>query len=149
MNYSDSIKALITNYHLLNPSIEKENIEIEIYDKKTMKLNFENRFTKYFNFPKDIEIIEIKNTDEIYKYIKFLDYDLNYKKGYMIYKDAYVFSIEHPDGEEACCASGKITDIYDFEFEHNISTNQGSSGCPIFLLTNNINFVNVIGIHKH
>ena len=28
MNYSDSLKCLITNYHVINPSLENENIEI-------------------------------------------------------------------------------------------------------------------------
>ena len=34
MNYSDSLKFLITNYHVINPSAENRNIEIEIYNKK-------------------------------------------------------------------------------------------------------------------
>ena len=36
----------------------------------------------------------------------------------------------------------------DYEFEHNIPTDSGSSGCPIILLNNNINLCQVIGIHK-
>ena len=34
LNYSDSLKCLLTNYHVINPSVEKENIEIEIHNKK-------------------------------------------------------------------------------------------------------------------
>ena len=34
MNYSNSLKYLMTNYHVINPSVENENIEIEIYNKK-------------------------------------------------------------------------------------------------------------------
>ena len=34
MNYSDSLKCLITNYHVINPSAENRNIEIEIHNKK-------------------------------------------------------------------------------------------------------------------
>ena len=60
LNYSEQVKYLITCYHIINPSIENENIEIEIYNNKKMKLNVKNRFTKYFNKPKDITIIEIK-----------------------------------------------------------------------------------------
>ena len=67
----------------------------------------------------------------------------------MIYKDADVFSIEHPCGEDAECASGKIIKIYDYEFDHNIPTDNGSSGCPILLWTKNINFVKIIGIQKN
>ena len=29
MNYSDSLKCLLTNYHVINPSLENENIKIE------------------------------------------------------------------------------------------------------------------------
>ena len=77
MNYSDSLKCLITNYHVINPSLENENIEIEIHNKKTMKLNFNNRYTKYLERPKDIAMIEIKEEDKIYKDIIFLIYDFN------------------------------------------------------------------------
>ena len=39
MNYSDSLKCLVTNYHVINPSLENENIEIEIHNKNKIKLN--------------------------------------------------------------------------------------------------------------
>ena len=47
MNYSDSLKCLMTNYHVINSNVENENIEIEIHNKKIMKLKFKNRYTKY------------------------------------------------------------------------------------------------------
>ena len=149
MNYSDSLKCLMTNYHVINPGVEKENIEIEIHNNKKMKLKFENRKTKYLKRPEDIAMIEIKESDEIYKYISFLDYDLNCTKSrYSKYKGQDVFSIEHPYGEDASSASGTIVEVYENTFDHNISTDSGSSGCPIILLTNNINLLQVIGIHK-
>ena len=149
LNYSDDIKYLITCYHVINQDLEKNNIIIEIYNHKKMKLNFINRYTKYIDKPRDIAIIEIKKTDEIYKDIEFLDYDLNYiNKGYIAYKNADIFSIEHPYGDDASCASGKIINIYEYEFDHDIPTDFGSSGCPILLLNNNINLIGVIGIHK-
>ena len=58
------------------------------------------------------------------------------------------FQFTHPYGEDASCASGTIVNIYESEFDHNISTDNGSSGCPIILLNNNINLIQVIGIHK-
>ena len=150
MNYSDSLKCLLTNYHVINPSVEKENIEIEIHNKKKMKLKFDNRLTKYLEEQKDIAMIEIKESDEIYNDIEFLDYDYNcVRKKYSIYKNADIFSIEHPLGYDASCASGIIINTYEYEFDHNISTDNGSSGCPILLLNNNINFIQVIGIHKN
>ena len=149
LNYSNSIKYLITNYHIINPSLEHENITIEIHNKEKMKLNFKNRKTKYLKKPKDIAMIEIKESDNIYKDIEFLDYDNNYiNKGYIIYENVDIFSIEHPYGDDALCASGKIININEYEFDHDISTDNGSSGCPIILLNNNINSIQVIGIHK-
>ena len=79
MNYSDTLKCLMTCYHVINPSLEKENIVIEIHNQKKMKLKFNNRYTKYMDKP-DIAMIEIKESDEIYKDIEFLDYYSNYKK---------------------------------------------------------------------
>ena len=140
--YSDSMKCLMTNYHVLNPSLENKNIEIELYNKKKMKLKFNNRVTKYMKRPKDIAMIEIKESDEIYKDIEFLDYDLNYtKNGYSIYKNVDVFSVDNPNGKDASFASGRIINIYEYEFDHNIPTDNGSSGCPIILLNNNINLI--------
>ena len=149
MNYSDSLKCLMTNYHIINPNVENEDIEIEIYNKKAMKLKFDNRFTSYLEKPKDIAIIEIKKSDEIYNSIIFLDYDYNCcKTRYSLYKGQDVFSVQHPYGKEAACASGKIINIYEYTFDHDISTDNGSSGCPIILLNDNINLIQVIGIHK-
>ena len=151
LNYSDSQKYLITNCHVINPSLDFEKIEINIWNNNKMKLDLNNRFIKSTDEQKDITIIEIKKTDEIYEDIKFLDYDNNYIKGYEIYNDVDIFSIGHPLGEDASCASGKIRNIYSdkpYEFQHDISTDYGSSGSPILLNNNNINFVKVIGIHK-
>ena len=148
MNYSDTIKCLMTCYHVINPYLEYQNIIIEIHNKKTMNLKFDNRFTKYLGLPKDIAMIEIKESDEIFDDIEFLDYDSNYTKGYSIYKDQYVFTIEHPLGNSASTAGGTILAVGDCEFIHDISTDHGSSGCPIILSNDNINLIQVIGIHK-
>ena len=92
----------------------------------------------------------MKLSDDIYKYIEFLDYDINYNRyGYIIYENADIFSIEHPYGEDAQCGSGKIIKINNYEFTHTIPTDVGSSRSPILLLNNNINLVKVIGIHKY
>ena len=45
-----------------------------------MKLKLNNRFTKYINKIKDILIIELKKSDEMFKDIEFFGYVLNYKK---------------------------------------------------------------------
>ena len=149
MNISDSVKFLITNYHIINNEAINKNIEIEIWNEKKMKLNFNNRKYKFFGRDKDITLIELKVSDEIYKYIDFLDYDIKFiNYGYKIYKDEDVFTIEHPIGSDSSCGSGKILKVENWEFEHTIPTEEGSSGCPILLLRNDINSVKVIGIHK-
>ena len=141
-------KFLITNYHNISPEIINNVIEIELYNNKKMKLNFENRFIKYFPPPKDITIIEIMPYDEIYNDIEFLNYDLNYINGYEIYQNVDVFIIGFPLGKNASCSSGRINEIDEFEFFHSISTEKGSSGSPVILLNENINLIQVIGIHK-
>ena len=67
MKYSDSLKLFITNYHVIFPSLINNNIEIEIWNNKKIKLNLIGRYIKYLELPKDITAIEIKTIDEIYK----------------------------------------------------------------------------------
>ena len=83
-----------------------------------------------------------------YLLIEFLNYGFDYKKGHEIYKDADIFTIEHPLGKNAACASAKIIAIYNNEFSHTIPTNYGSSGCLIIPLHDNLNSIQVKGIHK-
>ena len=95
MKVSDAKKYLITSYHILSKNNINDDIEIEKYNQKTVKLNLNNRKIEYIPQPKDISIIEIKNNDEIYNDILFLDYDSNYNKGYKnIYQNARIFLIE-------------------------------------------------------
>ena len=148
MKISKSLKFIFTNYHVINKDLINDYIELEIYNKKNMLINLKQCNIKYFE-KQDVTIIEIKEEDKIYKDIKFLDYDSNYKeKGYNIYEGVDVFSLEHPSGGNVSCASGKILYTDNYEFTHSISTESGSSGSPIILLNNNINLIFVIGIHK-
>jgi hypothetical protein len=78
MKFSDSLKLLITNYHVIFPDLKNINIQIEIWNKIKMILNLKGRYIRFMKLPKDITAIEIKETDEIYKYIQFLNYDFNY-----------------------------------------------------------------------
>ena len=145
MEISDSLKFLITNYHVLNPQLINKNIQIELFNKKVIILNLDEYKVIYMKKPKDISAIKLKDSDDIYKDIEFLNYDLNYLKyGYKIYNNIDVFS-----GNNSKFASGKIFNINDYEFDHNIDTYEGSSGCPIILNNNNINLLQVIGIHKN
>ena len=144
------LQYLITNYHVINQDIKNYNIQVQIWNQKYFNLTLKDRFFQYFEKPKDITVIEIKDSDYLFEDIEFLGYDSNYmQNGYYIYKDLDVFSIEHPFGEDAASASGKIIEINGYEFNHSISTEKGSSGCPILINNNNINLVQVIGIHKN
>ena len=148
MNLTDSDKYLITNYDIISKEMINENIEIEIYDNKKINLSLHERDIQYFPKKKNITIIQIKKEDEIYNNVEFLYYDMNYINGYDIYKDVYIYSIGHPDGENASYERGKIINIKDYEFNFNIPIDKCSAGCPIILLDNNINLIQVIGIHK-
>ena len=80
--------------------------------------------------------------------IEFLDYDQNYiNKGYSIYKNSYVFCFDYKENKPLG-TSGKVKNIInDYEFENDIDITSDSIGYPIILLNNNINNINVIGIH--
>ena len=145
-NY-DSKNYLVTKYEFLNPDVINQDIEIEIYNQKKMKFDFNNPFIKYIPEPKGITIIEINNNDEIFTDIKPLECDLNYVNGYYIYKDKEVFSTELPL-EKSHHLSGKVEKINNFEFEHNIPIDNILPGSPIILKNNDINLIRVIGIQK-
>ena len=139
----NSFKCIMTNYHVIS-EINKV-INIQIYNNKNININLNNRNIKYYN-NLDITIIEIKESYEILKYIEFLDYDLNYIKGYEQYKNIDIFTLQYLEKEGICAASGNIIDILGnkYEFTHNIYTEYGSSGSPIILF----NTLKVIGMHR-
>ena len=150
MKFSNSLDYPITNHYLTGSDIEYENIELEIWNNKIMNLSYPNRYRNIIqNQLIDITIVEIKNSDSIYKDIEFLIYDSDYLTGYEIYKNVDVFTIQYPNGQDASCAYGKILNINGYEFDHNIPTENDSTGCPIILLNNNINLFQIIGIHNN
>ena len=142
MKVSDNLKYLITCHHIINQEMNNKNIELEIWNKKIMKLTFDERF-KYFQKPLDITAIEIKEKDNIYEDVIFLDCDSNNIKGYSIYKNEDIFSICYHNGEQKF-PLGNILDINDYEFLHDTNLGVGSSGSPMISLNN----FKVIGIHR-
>lgn len=149
MKVDDSKKYLVTVNHLI-PKQDEPNriIELELYNKKIINLDLNVRENKFLP-EKDITLIEVKDSYNISKDVKFLFYDTNYIYGYKIYKDAYVFSIfNEGDEDKLSYGIGKIFGIHKFEFEHNISTMAGSSGIPIILLNKDSKEIPVIGIHS-
>lgn len=142
-------ECLLTNNHVINEKFvnSKSIIKIEINNNSQyqIKLDDSNRFIKYFQRPIDITIIQIIDSDTFKKDIDFFYYDLNYIIGYEQYLNIDIFIIQHPLGGEAEYACGKITKIFNnFEFEHTVDTDFGSSGSPIILNES----LKVIGIHK-
>ena len=139
-NYS---KFLITNYHNLNENLNNKIITIEIYNKETIQIIFDSKYCSFYE-DIDITILEIKDNYELIKDIDFLDYDLDYKKGYEQYLNKDLFILQYPKNEIEI-ASGKIIEILNNnEFKHNLDVEIGSSGSPIILKSS----LKVIGIHK-
>ena len=150
INISDnSLKCLITNYHIISEKIKE--IQIEIYNKKNINLilDVNNRFIQYFDEPLDITVIQINDKEwDIIQNAEFLDLDMNYITGYEQYIGSYIFALGYPYGDEIVEGSGKITNIKkSYEFEHNIPTDKGCSGSPIILL-NYSKVIKIIGVHK-
>ena len=137
-----NVNYLITCYHVVNS--KKKKFDIEIWNKKIFNFELKNRYIEYFEEPLDITVIELKNSDEFVNYIDYLDYDLNYIKGYSQYKYINIFNIGYPKGLNSVAESGLIEKIIDIEFYHDINTEKGSSGSPIILF----NTLKVIGVHK-
>jgi hypothetical protein len=134
-------KYLLTSYHIIDSN--KLDINIELLNKKIIKLDLLSRNVAFFLDPIDITIIEIKDSDIFIKDINFLDYDFNYIKGIQQYNDEDILNIGYPNNKMSI-TSGKIYNIMNNEFFYKIYTKFGSSGSPIISLKTSL----VIGIHK-
>ena len=145
---SDSKKYLITNNSIISVNGINENIEIELYNNKKMKLNINDRRIKFLPSPKNITFIEIKNNDEIYNDILFLDYNRNSNKEYRYYKDKEIFVLYFSKEGLIQFDIGIIILVSGYEFDCNIPNNKKYDGSPIFLFNANINLIKAIGIYK-
>lgn len=144
---------LVTAYHVIPlPMIEsKKTIEIicETEDiKKEIVLDPVERV--YYCFPeKDITIIEIINKDQLIGRIKPLEIDENCRPStYEDYLNKDIFIMHHPKGDDLECNSGKIVMVQEpnnYEFQHTLDTEEGSSGSPILMFEDEI--PKVIGMH--
>lgn len=145
-NFGESKKYVITNYHIIYDSMVNDKIELKIYNGKKISIKLKEHDIKFC--PKlDITLLEINNIGKIFTDIRYLHCDLNYKKIYKIYKEIFIFRIGYPQREEISFNYGEIININHFKFDHNIQNEMGQSGCPIMILNNNINIIEVIGIH--
>ena len=85
----DSFRCLITNYHVISEELEDKYIELELCNKKVVKLLLDknSRIISFFKRPKDITVIQINDQDiDIIENVDFLNYDMNYLNGYDIYE---------------------------------------------------------------
>ena len=146
MRISDSQVYLITNYHILNPSTISQVIYVELHHKNRKELKMKNRYIKSIPEPKDITIIEINNSDDIFSGdISILECDLGYIEGYNIYKNQKIY-LDEPLTDKSLI--GEITNVNNFEFEHNIPDKKIAPGNPIIIKMENTNTFKAIGINK-
>lgn len=143
--------CLMSNEHVITKEVvqSKEIIQV-FYENQNknviLRLDKNERYIedyKYLNI--DIIVIEILPKDNIHPNY-FLLPNINYITGYEQFKEKDIFLPQYPKGGPLKYSKGKINHIYSttFQFGHSASTNDGSSGSPIFLLDS----MYVIGIHK-
>lgn len=140
------IHTLITNYHVIDESYVKSHnmIKISLYDDKINKtIYLDDDRIKYFSENYDIAIIEIKNKDEINTQFLELDEDI-FEKDQIYFKNLSIYNISYPKSELASVSFGLLKKIDNYTIKHFCSTEEGSSGSPIFNLSNN----KVIGLHN-
>lgn len=143
---------LVTAWHNIKKAFLEQFIEIisENGIKKEIKLNEHERQILFLS-EYDITAVEIIDKDNLKDKVKFLNYDLNCKKeNYNCYLYADSFTMQHPNGNELECSSGKIVEVEsprDFAFQHTLDTNKGSSGSPILLFEKLNEEPKVIGVH--
>ena len=148
--YNLILKVLMTNNHVLNEneiSIGKKINFSTNNDKNIYEIEIDKLRKIYTNEKYDITIIEIKENDKLDK-ISFFDLDerISNDNPNEIFKNAQVYLLHYPKGDEMKCSIGLIKDIEEdnYTIRHLCSSSTGSSGGPII---NSINF-QVLGIHK-
>ena len=136
-------KCLMTNYIELPQELIDEFIVIKIYNNKSIKIQLNEIYTKFYNALNMtiIQLNDLNTINYIINDIYFLDYNSDYNKGYEQYLNTEIFIFQYPrDSIEV--SNGTIRQILNAnKFKHNITN--VSSGAPIILG----NLFKVIGIH--
>ena len=147
------LPVLITNNHIINQKILDSSNEIPLIFKDGERdekiINLKDRMT-YTDPEYDTTIIELKNRDNINKYLDIDEIILNDilfdENKNQKYRDETIFIIQYPEGKLSS-SFGIINAIFEdkiYNLQHLCSTRKGSSGSPILTLNNKI-----IGIHKN
>ena len=142
----ETIKVLITNYHILNEKDLKENKALNLTlnnDKETLTIDLKITGETYFNENYDITIIEINEKDNIIEYLE-LDNNLFQDNSERIYKHKSIYILHYLHGKEAKVSYGLLNNIDKNNINHNCMIDNGSPGAPILNLKSN----KVIGIHN-
>ena len=140
-----SIIALLTNNHVLNEDKIKLGSKIEIEhnnEKKVIEIT-KNRFTRT-NAKYDFTCIEIFENENYNNYFE-IDGNIDTDNPDEQYKDQEIMMVQYPKLEKVSFGNGKVNSIKNnYQIFHTISTEGGSSGSPIILMSNSLK---IIGIH--
>ena len=146
---------LITYSDIVTKKNVEEKIKINLHYNelnqekiKTIKLDNEQRFIKFFIEPLDATLVEIIPNDNINE-DNFLFPDIKYKTGYYLYKDKTLYfagaPINNLNKNSINICSGKITRFMNnLDFQHSKTTSPIIRGSPIFLADN----ILVVGFHR-
>ena len=140
-----SIIALLTNNHVLNEDKIKLGSKIEIEHNKENKVIeiTKNRFIRT-NAKYDYTCIEIFENENYNNYFE-IDGNIDTDNPDEQYKDQEIMMVQYPNLEEASFGNGKVNSIKNnYQIFHSISTEGGSSGSPIILMSSSLK---IIGIH--
>ena len=143
---NSTLKALITNYHVIDDIYISNNKIIKITlndDKEEKDISLGNRKI-YLNKEYDITIIEIKRSDDINaNYLELDDKIFKYNSEFY-YDRISIYALHYPNKDKASVSYGILKNINNYNINHTCCTLPGSTGSPIINLLNN----KVIGIHK-
>ena len=141
--------CLMTNEHTITKEMIAKRSSFNFYydssdsQSKTIDLNPQERYIKYFtNINIDVSIIEILPKDNIPKYY-FLSANIVYMYNFDKLINQEIAVLQYPKGNLSYSYGIITAKTNTYEFSHSASTEEGSSGAPIFLKNSD----KVIGIH--
>jgi len=145
----EPIYGLMTCNHIFSKSVLKLNFKFKIYlnnKEKEIKLDESYFNGTYFIFTSPLlDITFIQLSDDLIAGLG-LDKDEHFLIPCRNYENIFnesVHAFQYPKDGKCKYADGKVQSLFGFDFLHNVSTDEGSSGSP--LINNNFE---IIGIHK-
>ena len=109
----ETLKILMTNYHILNEKDFKDikNLNISLNDdKKILKIDLELDRENYFNKEYDVALIELRDEDNIKDYLE-LDNNLFKNNSEINHKDKSIYILNYPNGDIAEVSYGILNNI--------------------------------------